>query len=168
MQSAIQAKVKKHQRGLYIVLIFPIAFTTLVTFVIARIFSYYFPEIGFRPTPYLHVHHYIYGFGILIVTAYLALIFNGPRAKFLISLLMGIGLGLAFDEFSYWFKLREDEVARWEYEGIVLLISFFFIALTLKPGLRFLHHHWPFSRKKLLEEHLASKTTWNNGNGKRT
>lgn len=155
IQNLIREKIQKQQRGLYLVLVFPIAFACLVTFALARIVSVYWPWYYVQWAPGLHVHHFAYGFGVLAVSGYLALIFSGPRAKFLISLLYGIGLGLAFDEFAMWIHLREDDVARWQYDGLVVVGSIFFLLLTLQPGTRFLMHHWPFTRKKLVEEHIV-------------
>lgn len=158
MQAAIRDKVEHHAKGLYTVLIFPIAFASLLTFIGARIVSLTIPEVGFFPTDDLRVHHYTYGFFIIAAACYLALIFSGPRAKFLIALLFGFGLGLSFDEFAMWLKLRGDDLARWEYDGVVIVVSFFFLTLTIQPGLRFLLKHIPFSGNKLKTEHEILET----------
>ncbi len=155
LQRNIKEKIEKHQHGLYVVLVFPIAFACLITFASARVISVYWPWYYIQWSPGLHVHHFAYGFFVLAASGYLALIFSGPRAKFLISLLYGIGLGMAFDEFAMWIHLREDDVARWQYDGIVVVASIFFVLITLQPGIRFLTHHWPFTRKKLISEHVT-------------
>lgn len=161
IQNLIKQKVEKHERGLYVVLVFPIAFACLLTFAVARVISVFWPELYIEWSPGLHVHHFAYGFFVLATSSYLALIFSGPRAKFLISLLYGTGLGMAFDEFAMWIHLREDDVARWQYDGLVVIGSIFFILITLQPGLRFLVHHWPFTRKKLLLEQVQRQPfTW--------
>jgi hypothetical protein len=157
IQNLIREKIQKHERGLYIVLVFPIAFTCLVTFATARVVSVYWPWYYIEWAEGLHVHHFAYGFFVLAVSCYLALIFSGPRAKFLISLLYGVGLGLAFDEFAMWVHLREDDVARWQYDGLVVVGSVFLLLLTLQPGLKFLSHHWPFSRRKLMQEQIERR-----------
>ncbi len=154
IQNLIRQKLEKHEQGLYIVLVFPIAFACLVTFAIARVISVYWPWYYIEWAEGLHVHHFAYGFFLLAASSYLALVFNGPRAKFLISLLYGVGLGMAFDEFAMWINLREDDVARWQYDGMVVMGSIFFLLLTLQPGLRFLLHHWPFTKKQLKNEHI--------------
>jgi hypothetical protein len=166
MQAAIQDKVKHHSRGLYTVLIFPIAFASLLTFIGARIVSLTIPQVGLFLAEDLRVHHFAYGFLIVAAAGYLALIFSGPRAKFLIALLFGFGLGLVFDEFAMWLKLRGDDMARNEYDGVVILISFFLLTLTVQPGMRFLLHHWPFSRKKLAEEHKILEHAGHKASGK--
>jgi hypothetical protein len=153
MQAMIRDKVTHHSKGLYVALIFPIAFAALLTFLGARIVSLTIPQVGLFLAEDFRVHHFAYGFFILAAAGYLALIFSGPRAKFLIALLFGFGLGLTFDEFAMWLKLREDDIARWEYDGIVVVVSFFLLVLTVQPGTNFLFNHWPFSRKKLKQEH---------------
>ncbi len=154
LQAIINEKIQKHERGLYVVLLLPIAFACLVTFAIARLVSVFWPWLYVQWAPGLHVHHFAYGFFILAISGFLALVFSGPRAKFLISLLYGVGLGLAFDEFAMWIHLSDDDVARWQYDGIVIVVSIIFILASLSPGIAFLTHHWPFSRKKLVSEHI--------------
>ncbi|TSC75170.1 MAG: Uncharacterized protein G01um101444_16 [Parcubacteria group bacterium Gr01-1014_44] len=130
---------------LSVALIFPIAFAFLLTFVSSRIFSHFAPNFYLLEVePGLRVHHFAYGFFILAAAAYLALIHTGPRAKYLIALLVGFGLGLAFDEFGMWLRLRDDDVARWNYDGFNIIIGFFFVVLFAKPGIRFLKMLWPF------------------------
>lgn len=154
IQNRIQEKLEKHERGLYVVLVFPIAFSCMLTFATARIISVYWPWYYVQWAPGLHVHHFAYGFFALALSGFLSLVFSGPRAKFLIALLYGIGLGLAFDEFAMWIHLREDDVARWQYDGIVFISSVLFVLASLQPGVKFLLHHWPFTKKKLVLEHI--------------
>ncbi len=159
----IRQKLAKHQNGLYVVLMLPIAFSSLMTFIVARILSIYHPEFYIEWAEGLHVHHFAYGFIVLGISGFLSLVFSGPRAKFWIALLYGTGLGLAFDEFAMWIKLRDDEIARWEYDGIVILFGVFFTLLTIVPGIRFIFHHWPFSVSALKQEHAESKKMlWKN------
>ena len=132
---------------LSVALIFPIAFTFLLTFIGSRLFSHFAPNFYlFEVEPGLRVHHFTYGVFILAVTAYLALIHTGSRAKYLISLLMGFGLGLAFDEFGMWLRLRDDDIARWNYDGFNIIIGFFFLVLFARPGIRLLRRLWTFGR----------------------
>lgn len=138
MREGIHRKVVNQEPGLYISLIFPVAVAFLITFTASRIFSHFFPQFYIQWTPGLRVHHYAYGFFVLAAAGYLALIFNGPRSKYLISLLFGFGLGLAFDEFGMWLKLRDDESARWSYDGFNLIIGLFFLLLSARGGMKLL------------------------------
>src|SRR3989344_440276 len=104
MREGIHRKVINKEPGLYISLVFPVAFA----------------------------------FFVLAASGYLALVFNGPRPKYLISLLFGLGLGLAFDEFGMWLKLRDDEITRWSYDGFNIVIGFFFLLLSARGGIRLL------------------------------
>lgn len=142
----IKRKVTHQEHGLYAVLIFPIALSFLMTFSGSRLFSHFFPQFYIQWAPGLRVHHFAYGFFILAIAGYLALIFNGPRAKYRIALLLGLGLGLAFDEFGMWLRLRDDDPARFSFDGFNVAVSFFFLILSARPGILFFKKHWPFRR----------------------
>jgi hypothetical protein len=144
MSSLIKERVVRHEPGLYLALVFPIAFAFTLTFAVARLISHVDPMLFFEPTPGLHIHHFTYGFFILAIAGYLALIFNGPDAKFWIALLFGLGLGLAMDEFGMWLRLRDDDLARWSYDGLNIVIGFFFLLAAFKQGVRLLRALWPF------------------------
>lgn len=158
---SIRRKLSHHEKGLYVVLILPISFASLLTFISARLMTIYHPEFYIEWSEGLHVHHFAYGLIVLGVSNFLSLVFSGPRAKFWISLLYGTGLGLAFDEFAMWIKLQDDEITRWEYDGIIILFSTFLLLVTLLPGIKFIIHHWPFSKKEIQEEQKeAVKLNW--------
>ena len=145
MRTAIRNRVERNQPGLYVYLIFPIAFAFLLTFIGSRIFSHLAPGFYFfEVEPGLRVHHFIYGIFVLAVSGYLALIFDGPRSKYFISLLHGFGLGLAFDEFGMWLRLRDDDPARWSYDGLTVIIGLFFLILSARPSIRMIKTLWPF------------------------
>jgi len=148
MRIPIHRKVEEKQPGLYISIIFPIVVIFLLTFIGSRIFSYFAPGFYFfEVEPGLRIHHFTYGFFILAASGYLALTFKGPRATYLISLLHGLGLGLAFDEFGMWLRLRNDDPARWSYDGLLLIVAAFFLILSAKPGIRMLKGIFQFRRK---------------------
>ncbi|MDO8495123.1 MAG: hypothetical protein Q7S32_01160 [bacterium] len=144
MKESIREKVVHHESGLYVAIIFPIAVAFSLTFVGSRILSHFAPQFYVEWSPGLRVHHFTYGFFILAVTGYLALIFNGPRAKYLIALLFGFGLGLAFDEFGMWLRLKDDDPVRWSYDGFNVIIGVLFLIISARPGVRFLRFLWPF------------------------
>ena len=144
MRNTIRAKVSNKEPGLYFYLIFPIAFAFLLTFGVSRIISHLYPEFYLPLSPGLRIHHFAYGFFVLATSGYLALVFNDARAKYLISLLHGFGLGLAFDEFGMWLRLRDDDPARWSYDGFLLVIGLFFLILSGKRGIRMIRVLWPF------------------------
>jgi len=69
------------------------------------------------------------------IAGYLALLFKGPRATFWIALLYGLGIGLTFDEFGFWFNPPRAVMARearWQYTGILVIVSFFLVTALLR------------------------------------
>lgn len=146
MKSAIRERVIYHESGLYLYIVFPIAVIFLITFITARVVSNLWPDI-YIPWAGVHVHHFAYGFFILAIAGYLALVFSGPRAKYWISMLHGIGLGLAFDEFGIWLHLRDDDPARWSYDGFLIVVGSALVLISAKPGIGFVKHHLPFRKK---------------------
>jgi hypothetical protein len=146
-KNIIREKIERSEAGLYFYLVFPIAFAFLVTFMLSRIFNIISPDFYLVGLAVGHVHHFAYGFFILAISGYLALIFDGPRAKYLISLLHGFGLGLAFDEFGLWINLRDDDLTRWNYDGFLIIIGFFFLILSAQKGTKMLRFLWPFRPK---------------------
>ena len=136
MRVAIDHKVKQKEPGLYVAALFPIMFAFILTFIGSRLVSIFFPEFYLLEADGRRVHHFTYGIFILATSGYLALVFNGPKATFLIALLHGFGLGLAFDELGMWLKLREDDIARWSYDGFNIIIGLFLLILAFKPGIK--------------------------------
>ena len=62
-------------------------------------------------------------------------------------MLFGMGLGLAMDELGMWLKLRDDDITRWSYDGLTVIILSFVLIIVAKPGIRFFKDHlWPFSK----------------------
>lgn len=149
MSSLIQERVEDQKPGLYLALMLPIAFAFTITFAISRMISLYAPWLYLQWTPHLHVHHFTYGFFILAIAGFLALIFSGPRATFRIALLYGVGLALAMDEFGMWLRLSDDDVARSSYDGLNIVIGLIFFIIALPPGIRLLQSLWPFTARKL-------------------
>jgi len=146
----IETKLNTREPGLYITLIFPIVTAFLITFGIARLLNHLVPSLYLQASPGLHIHHYTYGFFILAISGYLALIHNGPRGTYLIALLHGFGLGLAMDEFGMWLRLQDDSATRWNYDGFLIVIALFVFILTFRAGLRRIWGLWPHTQKELV------------------
>lgn len=143
MHRSIRHKITTQEPGLYVSLTFPIATIFLITFVTARTISYLIPWLGVFIGDF-RIHHYTWGIFVLAISGYLSLIFDTPRAKYLISLLHGFGLGLAFDEFAFWLKLVDDDPARWNYDGFFIIAGLIFIIISAKPGVKMLKKLWLF------------------------
>ena len=140
---AIKERVVHHEPGLYLYILFPITFAFLLTFIGSRIISHYAPDV-YLPWFGVHVHHFAYGFFVLAVAGYLALVFSEAKEKFLIALLHGFGLGLAFDEFGIWLHLNDSDPARWNYDGFLIFVGVVLMIITARPGAKMLKNHLPF------------------------
>ena len=150
MRQSIEERVAMQntkKSGLYVAILFPITFSFLLTFGVARAISHFFPQFYIEWSPGLHVHHYTYGFFILAVAGYLARVHHGPRANYWISWLFGMGLGLAMDELGMWLRLQDDDITRWSYDGLTFGILTIVLIIVTKPGIRFFKNHlWPFGK----------------------
>lgn len=133
--------------GLYVAVLFPITFSFLLTFAGTRIFSHFLPQLYIEWSPGLHVHHFTYGFFILAAAGYLALIHHGPRANYWVAMLFGVGLGLAMDELGMWLRFRDDDITRWSYDGLTVVVLSVVLIIVIKPGIKFFKNHlWPFGK----------------------
>jgi len=148
----IRDKVESGDASLYLALAFPILFVFTLTFIGARIFSHLWPQIYIEWSPGLRVHHFTYGFFILATSGYIGLAVKRARAKFWVAMFHGLGLGLAMDEFGMWLRLRDDDIARWSYDGLMVTIGIFLLIFTAKPGVRLLKKLWPGSWFRKLPE----------------
>lgn len=150
MRRSIEEKIGEPSKpGLYIAILFPITLSFLLTFAGARIVSHFWPNVFLEPSPGLHVHHFTYGFFILAIAGYLALIHHGPRANYRIAWLFGAGLGLAMDELGMWLKLRDDDITRFSYDGLTVVILSIVLIIVIKPGIKFFKNYlWPFGKIK--------------------
>lgn len=150
MRESVHRKIETGDPSLYISLAFPILVAFIITFIVSRIIGYLItygviPEIYWQPSPGLHVHHFTYGVFILFIAGYLGMIVRDPKVKFWIAMLLGLGLGLAMDEFGMWLRLNDDNIVRWSYDGFNITIGLFLFILTAKPGFRMLKRLWPIT-----------------------
>jgi hypothetical protein len=134
-------KIKSSDDDIYLYILFPITVAFLITFIGSRIISHMDPNFFLHIVPGLHIHHFAYGIILLAASGYLALINEGPRARYLIALLHGFALGLAFDEFGIWLRLSATSTARFSYDGVVVLIAFFILLLSAESGSRMWQRH---------------------------
>lgn len=150
MRQSIEERISKKtvkKSGLYVAILFPITYSFLLTFAGARIISHFFPQFYIEWSSGLHVHHYTYGFFILAIAGYLALVHHGPKANYWIAMLFGMGLGFAMDELGMWLRFRDDDIARFNYDGLTVVILSFVLIIVAKPGIKFFKAHlWPFGK----------------------
>lgn len=127
-------KINSSETDVHLYILFPITVTFLIAFTGARVISHFDPGFFIHIVPGLHIHHFAYGIIILAMSGYLALVNNSARSKYLIALIHGLGLGLAFDEFGLWLRLSDNSAARYSYDGVVVLIAFFILMISAKSG----------------------------------
>ncbi|MEK9158200.1 MAG: hypothetical protein AAB638_03415, partial [Patescibacteria group bacterium] len=150
-------KIISNDGGVYLYILFPVAVAFLITFGIARLISHLHPLFFIQIVSGLHIHHFAYGILILALAGYLALINDKPRNTYLISLLYGFGLGLAFDEFGMWLRLSDESAARWSYDGVVVLIAFFILLISAESGSKMWRRH--FGPKEVIATAVLTEKT---------
>lgn len=112
-------KLLKPKSGKEIPFLIMISFFS--TFCISRLFTHLFPSIflGVRDT---HIHHFAYGILLLVFIGYFLLTQpRTTRTRLKLSLLYGIALGLAFDEFAMWIQLEDDYYDRSNFDAVVII-----------------------------------------------
>jgi hypothetical protein len=100
---------------------FLIMISFLATFVISRLIVNLLPELTLKVRG-THVHHFAYGIVLLIALGYFLLTQpRSPNTRLKLSLVYGIALGLAFDEFAMWIQLEDVYYNRATYDAIVFV-----------------------------------------------
>jgi hypothetical protein len=99
---------------------FLILISFLATFAASRLTTTFFPDL-FLQVRGTHVHHFTYGLAILIFVGYVSITQpRSPITRLRLSLLYGLALGLAFDEFAMWIQLEDEYHDRSTYDAIVI------------------------------------------------
>lgn len=141
-KDTLTKKIVARDSGVYLYILFPITVAFLIAFTGARIISHTNPDLYLNIFRGLHIHHFAYGIIVLTASGYLALVSIKSRDKYLIALLYGMGLGLAFDEFGMWLLLSDNSSDRFSYDGVVVLIAFFVLMISAESGARAWRHHF--------------------------
>lgn len=93
----------------------------LITYIINRLFVYFLPSI-FLDVRGVHIHHFAYGIIILTLVGLYDLIAR-PTGSALnyTSILFGIGMAFAYDEFGMWLRLKDYDVSRYGYDAVIVI-----------------------------------------------
>jgi len=100
---------------------FMILISFLATFAASRITTQLLPNM-FLQVRGTHVHHFAYGIILLGIIGFYSITQpRSPQTRLKLSLLYGIALGLAFDEFAMWIQLEDVYKDRSTYDAIVTI-----------------------------------------------
>lgn len=104
---------------------FIILISFLGTFIASRSIVTIFPDI-FLQIKNVHIHHFSYGIILLALSnLYLLLQPRSDKTRLKFSIIYGIALGLAFDEFGMWIDLEENAYwSRQSYDAIMIVSLF--------------------------------------------
>lgn len=104
---------------------FLIMVSFLIWFLIARTYTTLFPQSVIMVNN-VHVHHFAYGIIMLSIIAYIAVSYPLTRAwRLRISVLLGISLATAYDEFAMWLLLEDLHQDRRNFDAILIITLFF-------------------------------------------
>lgn len=105
--------------------------TFLITFGLSRlmvylIFNGILPEWLMLDISGVHIHHLNYGIFFLAISGFLSLNNkNHPNLTYILAIIYGLGLGLAFDEFGMWLHLEDNYWIRQSYDAIIFISALF-------------------------------------------
>lgn len=104
---------------------FLILVSMLGTFVTSRVFTFAFPNL-FLSVRGEHIHHFAYGIILLSLTNLFSLLLpQNHRTQMRLSILYGISLGLAFDEFGMWIRLEDIYWSRVNFDAVIVVTLVF-------------------------------------------
>lgn len=101
----------------------------LVSFVVARLFSAFFPSARLVVGG-LHVHHFWYGLALLTIGGWLGINYREEHVERIAAILFGTGGGLVGDEIGLLLTFR-DYYSEITYTFVISLLAFAFIAALL-------------------------------------
>lgn len=119
----------------------------LVTFGIVRGIAYGIRDgwlpVGNATAGGTHIHHYVWGIGLLLVVAYVQVAFRPERGRSICCVLFGIAEALILDEFALLLNLRDVYWAgrgRESLDAVVVAASVLLLIAFLRPFFRALWH----------------------------
>ena len=125
----------------------------LITFLITRLFANYFATISVIIREY-HIHHFYYGFVLLIASSWIALVTNRENMYKLSALFLGVGSGLIMDEIGLLLNCTSNGKicnysSRATFDIVVITIGILLVILYSGPVFRFL------KRRIIRSSHLS-------------
>lgn len=123
---------------------FLITIAFLVTFAVVRTITYgirdgWMPVGNIQTGGGLHIHHYVWGIGLLFAVAYVQVAFAPHRGRNLCAVLLGIAEALILDEFALLLNLRDvywTGQGRESIDAAVVAVCLLLILTFARPFLR--------------------------------
>jgi hypothetical protein len=117
-----------------------ITFSFVITFAIVRIITHGIRG-GWLPFGNLneggdHIHHYVWGIGILIVVGFVELAYHPERLRGVLGMFYGVAVALILDEFALLLNLKDvywTSQGRESIDAVVIAAGLLFLALLLRP-----------------------------------
>jgi hypothetical protein len=102
---------------------FIILISFLATFAVSRFIVNYLPDVTLKVKG-THVHHFAYGIILLVLIGYFLLTGpSSPKTRLKLTVLYGIAVGMAFDEFGMWIQLEDVYYNRATYDAIIFITA---------------------------------------------
>ena len=119
---------------------FIIFISFLAAFILARAVVSYGPEWLRLFILQYHIHHFYYGFGLLVIANWIALTTDRKHMEHFAAVLFGLGLGLIVDEFGLLLTCTTpgtvcDYWARQSFDAFMLVAGIFLTILYSAPVL---------------------------------
>ncbi len=120
-----------------------ITISFLITFGIVRTITYGIRD-GWLPFGNLtpggtHIHHYVWGIGILMLVGFVELAFHPERLRSVLGMLYGVAVALVLDEFALLLNLKDvywTSQGRQSIDAVVIAAGLLLLALLLRTFLR--------------------------------
>ena len=114
----------------------------LITFLLARIFANFWAKLSLIINFY-HIHHFYYGFALLLLSNCILLVSDRDSLKKLSAVFMGIGAGLIIDELGLLLNCTSNGLicnysSRISFDIFTIIIGLFLLFVYSGPVYRFL------------------------------
>jgi len=119
---------------------FIIFLSFIISFGTARVVVHVFPTLNIIIKQY-HIHHFYYGFILLIISNWIALVTNKKIMFWISAAIFGAGLGAIVDEFGLLLTcatpaLQCDYWARQSFDAFIIIIVLLLAILYSRPFLK--------------------------------
>lgn len=112
---------------------FLILISFLTTFISSRAIAYFAPEL-FLTVRGTHIHHFAYGIILLAIIGYILLTAErSEKTRLRFSIIYGIALGMAVDEFVMWTELEQLYWARTNIDAVIIVTLLFLNLVYFGP-----------------------------------